>query len=294
MRLLFFSSGIMLLFAGNSILCRLALVQTGMDAQSFTLLRVLSGAFVLLLITMRHKRVLPLGGSCKAALALFIYMAAFSCAYVSLAAATGTLILVVAILLTTIVIARILGEKIYIQQFVGMTIAFAGLIALLGPSLARPPVFESFLMAAAGASWAVYSLLGKNSTEPTHDTAGNFIRALPFCLLLLPFHHQIPTQGIIYAVGSGALASGLGYVLWYRLVAVIPALNAALLQLSTPVLTALGGWFLLGEAITLRFVICGFIILGSTGYVQLVSLSKQSYLQRSDIKNTPQNKHKQT
>jgi len=279
MRLLLLATFTMSLFAANSLLCRLALLKTGMDALAFTMLRMISGAASLWLLTrLRRGKARGVGGSFAEAAALFAYMFCFSLAYRGLGAATGTLILVVSTLLATIVAGRLAGETTSRGQVVGGGVTLGGLVALLAPSLSVPSLQDSALMATAGAAWAVYSILGKNGSargvEPALETTGNFIRGVPFALALLPFVTGLPGDGVIFAVASGAVASGLGYVLWYRLVKELAVLNAALVQLIMPVLTALGAWLFLGEAVTLRLFVCGFVILCGIGYTHVSTMRR--------------------
>ncbi|MCL1939867.1 MAG: DMT family transporter [Desulfovibrionaceae bacterium] len=277
MRLFVLAALAMCLFSANGLLCRMALTQTGMDAASFTILRVVSGAVMLFALTARRRgKTFSIGGNFKAAAALFTYMLCFSFAYRGLlTAATGTLIIGAAIVLTALVISRIMGDAIGRQQLVGIAITFGGVILLVTPSLARPSPLDALLMACAGAAFVIYSTLGRKSTDPLSDMAGIFLRCLPFTVLLLPFVKEMPLQGTLYAIASGALASGLGYALWYRLVGILSTLTAALIQLSVPVFSALGGWLLLNEAITLRLVISGIIIIGGIAYTHMHPAWKQ-------------------
>jgi drug/metabolite transporter (DMT)-like permease len=262
----------MALFAANGLLCRLALTHTDMDAVSFTILRIVSGALILLALAVRrHGRRCCVGGSFKAATALFVYLLTFSLAYRGLTAATGTLIIVASILLTAIAASRFLQEPIGKHQFIGVAVTFGGLIILLTPAISKPSTFDAFLMGCAGAAWVVYSILGKKSADPALDMAGIFTRCLPFTLLLLPFVNEVPLEGALYATISGAIASGVGYILWYRLVTILSTLTAALVQLIMPILTALGGWLILGEDITPRLFVSGSIIIGGIAYAHLHS-----------------------
>jgi drug/metabolite transporter (DMT)-like permease len=277
MRLFILATIAMCFFSANGLLCRMALTQTNMDAMSFTILRIVSGALILFALTARrHGKKSGSRGSYKAAMALFTYMLCFSLAYRGLTAATGTLIIGASIVLTAMVIGRFLGETIGKYQLAGIAITFGGVILLLTPALARPSPLDALLMGCAGAAWAVYSILGKSNTDPAADTAGNFLRCLPFAVLLLPFVKEAPLAGTLYAIASGAVTSGIGYVLWYRLVVILNTLTAALVQLSVPILSALGGWLLLSEEITLRLFISGGIIIGGIAYTHLHSARTSS------------------
>jgi drug/metabolite transporter (DMT)-like permease len=253
----------MLAFAGNSLLCRLALRSTPIDAASFTALRIASGALVLWLFMWR--RGVTATGNWGSAAALFVYAAAFSLAYVSLPAATGALLLFGSVQLTMLGTGLARGERLGARQSAGLAIAVAGLIALLLPGAATPRLPSAMLMLLAGIAWAVYSLRGKHAGDATQATAGNFLRATPPALLLagLMFPQLIwDMRGAAYAVASGALTSGVGYIVWYAAVKRLPATTAASVQLSVPAITALGGIVFLGEPLAWSVAACCAAILG--------------------------------
>jgi len=255
----------MLAFAGNSLLCRMALKDTAIDPASFTTLRLVSGAVTLWLIVRVRSDSAPGRGSWLSALALFTYAAAFSFAYVSLTAATGALILFGAVQITMIGWGIRSGDRLGGWQVAGVILAFAGLVGLLLPGLSAPPLAGASLMLVAGVAWGVYSLRGKGAGDPTRVTAGNFLRAVPFTALLsaaLIPASSIDAPGVGYAVASGALASGVGYVLWYAALKHLRAATAATIQLSVPAIAAAGGVALLGEALTLRLIAASAVILG--------------------------------
>ena len=260
----------MLAFAGNSVLCRLALAQSAIDAASFTSIRLLSGAIVLaLLVQLRGVRGTR-QGSCISAAMLFAYAAGFSYAYLSLPAGTGALLLFGAVQATMIGWAIRCGERLRPLQLAGLLLAMAGLVGLLLPGLSAPPLFGSLLMLMAGVAWGVYSLRGKGASDPTAVTAGNFLLAVPLALALSALMYRstsLDAAGIAYAVASGALTSGLGYALWYRVVPLLRASSAATIQLSVPLLAVIAGALLLDEAITLRMVLAGMAILGGIALV---------------------------
>jgi drug/metabolite transporter (DMT)-like permease len=262
----------MLAFAANSLLCRLALKETAIDPASFTLVRVASGALALWLIVHLRSRGQTVAGTGNwaSALALFAYAAAFSYAYVDLTAATGALLLFGAVQATMFAVALWRGERLGRLQLFGLACALAGLTGLLLPGLEAPPLAGALLMLAAGAAWGVYSLRAKGGGDPTAVTAGNFARALPFALALsllaLPWL-QLDGAGTGYALLSGALASGVGYVIWYAALPGLRASSAATVQLSVPLLAAGGGMLLLGEALSLRLVVAGAAILGGIALV---------------------------
>jgi drug/metabolite transporter (DMT)-like permease len=277
----------MIAFAGNSLLCRLALKQTSIDAASFTFIRIFSGATALWLIIRIRRRLMvdrtaPLqAGNWPSALALFAYAAAFSFAYNSLSAGTGALLLFGAVQATMIVWGLRKGERLHAIQIAGLVVALSGLVVLLLPGLSAPPLSGSILMLGAGVAWGVYSLRGKAEKNPAGATAGNFLRAVPFAaivsLILLPWA-RLDRPGIGYAVLSGAIASGLGYVIWYTALSGLTATSAATVQLSVPVLAATGGILLLGEPITFRYLVASIAVLGG---IALVVLEKNRALLRA-------------
>lgn len=275
LRVIFLTSLAMLAFAGNSLLCRAALLNTRIDAASFTTIRLLSGAILLyLLVRMRHGKQTA-GGNWPSALALFIYAAGFSFAYVSLPAASGALILFGAVQATMISHGMWTGERLRGWQLVGMVCALGGLLGLLLPGLSAPPLYGSILMLSAGIAWGIYSLRGKGAGHPTLATAGNFMRAVAIAatLSLVMLHRVTLDQaGILYAVLSGALASGIGYAIWYSVLPALKATHAATVQLSVPVIAALGGIIFLGESISIRLALASTAILGG---IALVIFEKQ-------------------
>jgi drug/metabolite transporter (DMT)-like permease len=260
----------MMAFAANSLLCRLALKDTSIDAASFATVRILSGAMVLWLVTRFHVQTHGNHGSWRGAIALFIYVAAFSFAYLSLSAGTGALLLFGAVQTTMILAGFIAGERMRKLQSAGFIAALAGLVILVLPSVATPTLAGSALMIISGIAWGMYSLFGRGVIDPTAVTAGNFIRAVPFSialsLLALPWM-KLDVTGLLYAVLSGALTSGLGYVLWYRILQRMRAITAATVQLSAPVLAALGGVILLSEVLTQSLLIASVLILGGISLV---------------------------
>ncbi len=260
----------LLAFAGNSLLCRAALRDTQIDAASFTSLRLCSGALVLWLLV-RWRSGLSAGrGSWASALALFAYAAAFSFAYLSLSAGTGALLLFGAVQASMIGWGIFKGERLAGMQLVGLALAIGGLVGLLLPGLSAPPLGSSLLMIGAGVAWGVYSLRGKGAGDPMRVTAGNFMRTLPmaaFLSLLMLAQAQADLAGAAYAMASGAITSGLGYALWYGALPALRATVAATLQLSVPVIAALGGIVLLGEPLSGRLLLSAAAILGGIALV---------------------------
>lgn len=262
----------MIAFAGNSLLCRVALAHTAIDAASFTSIRLLSGALVLWLIIQSKGEKIGAAGSWTSALALFAYAAGFSFAYVSLSAATGTLLLFGAVQTTMISYGLWKGERLKGLQLAGLALAFGGLFGLLLPGLSAPPLTASMLMIGAGIAWGIYSLRAKGAANPTQITAGNFVRAVPFAAALsviMLSRVSLDGYGITYAVASGGLASGVGYAIWYTALRGLKATSAATVQLSVPVIAAVGGALFLGEAITLRLLIASVAILGGIALITL-------------------------
>ncbi len=259
-------------FAANSVVARLALTTTAIDAATFTAVRLVAGAVTLLLVV-RLRRGSP-AGSWASGAALFVYAAAFSFAYLALPAGTGALLLFGTVQLTMIGWGLLQGERLAAGQTAGLAAAVGGLVYLLLPGLAAPPPVPALLMAAAGAAWGVYSLRGRGAADPAGVSAGNFVRAallslvLGLAALLVPGAVRPSDEGgLAYAVLSGAVTSGLGYVLWYRVLPSLRATSAATVQLSVPVLAALGGTLLIGEPVTLRLTVAAVAILGGIALV---------------------------
>jgi len=265
MKAVLLTSFALLCFAFNSILCRLALRGEEIDASSFTAVRIISGAIVLYILSAAFSKGSGRSGSWQSALFLFGYAAAFSFAYLSLTAATGALLLFGAVQLTMVAVSIANGERPRRFEWIGMAIAFGGLIYLALPGLQAPPLVSSVLMTAAGAAWGFYTLSGKGVTDPLAATAGNFARAVPFALVPLIFFAgslKISVHGAILAALSGAVASGVGYAVWYAVLKYHSATRAAVLQLSVPAIAAVGGIVFLAEAFTPRFAIASVLILG--------------------------------
>lgn len=271
-RIVTLTSLAMIAFACNSLLCRVALKDTGIDPATFTTVRLLSGAIMLWLITRVRRDTSAGQGNWLSALALFGYAAGFSFAYVSLPASTGALLLFGAVQATMIGHGLWKGERLLRGQLVGLVLALGGLVGLLLPGLSAPPLSGSLLMLGAGAAWGVYSLRGKGAGDPTRVTAGNFVRAAPIATVLSVFMYasaHVDGAGFLYAIASGALASGIGYAIWYSALPALQATTAATVQLSVPVIAALGGIAFLGEALTLRLVLASAAILGGIALVIL-------------------------
>ena len=274
-RIIILTSLAMIAFAGNSLLCRVALKHTRIDPASFTTIRLISGAIMLWLVVRTSHRAHSGSGNWMSAFALFVYAAGFSFAYVSLPAASGALLLFGAVQATMIGRGIWTGERFQKLQLAGLLLALGGLVGLLLPGLSAPPLFGSLLMLGAGVAWGIYSLRGKGAGDPTNVTAGNFLRAVPIsaALSITMFNNiSLDSAGVWYAISSGALASGIGYAIWYTAVPALKATNAATVQLSVPVIAAVGGIVFLAEPITLRLTVASAAILGG---IALVILEKR-------------------
>lgn len=263
----------MLAFAGNSLLCRVALRDTGIDPTSFSALRLLAGALVLGLLLRLRRGPSTVTGDWRGAVALFVYAAAFSYAYVNLDAGTGALLLFASVQLSMIAWGLFKGERLSPMQTLGSALALAGLVGLLLPGASTTPaIAASLLMILSGIAWGAYSILGRGSSDPLAATAGSFIRAMPIaavlCLAAFP-SLAWDRPGVIYALLSGGLTSGVGYAIWYAVLPRLAATQAASIQLSVPLLTALAGSLLLSEPLTGRLLVAGLTILGGIVLVLL-------------------------
>jgi len=270
----------MVAFAGNSILCRLALRTSSIDPVSFTAIRLLSGS-VLLVAVIAMRSNFSIGGSWLASLYLFGYAAGFSIAYLYVPASVGALLLFGAVQVTMILAGFLRGERLSGRQWVGFIFAFAGLVLLLLPGLGTPSVVGSILMVLAGVCWGLYSLKGTKSGDATKATAGNFLRAAVLSLVLSAFFLssvRVSTDGFLLAVASGTITSGMGYAIWFVVVKRLKSFEAAVIQLSVPVLTALLGLTFLGEDFSLTFLIPGGVVLGGI----LVVLVGKRQLEKKD------------
>lgn len=285
MRLLILIAASLVAFAGNSLLCRAALISTALDPVSFVALRLGSGAAMLAVVALlSHRRgdiarSYQLEGSWSAALALFVYALAFGFAYVSIPAGTGALLLFAAIQISMILYGLWIGERLRPLQSLGLACAVAGLVLLMLPKLGAPPLTSAALMVVSGIAWGTYSLLGRSARDPIAATAGNFIRATPVALASLAVAAafgvlSFDRAGVGYAVVSGAITSGLGYVLWYAALRHLTVTRAASLQLSVPLLATVGGAVMLGEALSLIMLIAAAAIITGIALVMLGKAAK--------------------
>ena len=250
-------------FAANSLLCRAAIGGGGLDPQHFTLVRIVSGALVLAALARRR----PARTDWPAAFALALYAAAFAFAYRGLTAGTGALLLFGSVQLTMMAVALARGERPGATEWLGYALAFGGLVWLVAPGVHAPPAVAAVLMAVAGIAWGAYTLRGRGAVDPLADTASNFVRAVPFALVAfaMPGPRVFTWPGFGLAVASGALASGVGYALWYRALPSLTRARAATLQLAAPALAAGLGVLFLGETPTPRLFVAAALVLGGIG-----------------------------
>lgn len=254
-------------FAANSVLCRLALGERTIDASSFTVIRLLSGAIVLLaIISIKSNKTDSFTkGSWSAGLLLFLYAITFSFAYITLDTGTGALILFGSVQITMILLSLISGDRLHITEWVGVTIAFIGFVYLILPGVTTPSAIGFLLMIVAGIAWGIYTLKGRSSDDPLMDTAYNFLRTLPLVIILAIITVQnahYSYEGLLLAVLSGGITSGIGYAIWYIALGGLSATQAAVVQLLVPVIAAFGGIIFVSEAVTLRLTVSATMILG--------------------------------
>ena len=267
MNTLIYTALALLAFAGNSILCRLALANGEIDAASFTSIRLLSGIVVLALILKLSAKPgkVAASGSWKASFMLFVYAVSFSYAYLSLDTGMGALILFACVQITMILMGVLSGNTLRRTEGLGVVTAFSGFVYLVLPGVSAPSLTGFLLMALAGISWAFYTLAGKTSSQPLADTASNFLRTLPLLLLLFAVSVQyasLSLTGVLMAVLSGGLASGVGYTIWYAALGGLSTVQAAVVQLLVPVLAAIGGVLFADEIFSARLLIASCVILG--------------------------------
>ena len=275
----------MIAFAANSLLCRMALGHDLIDAGSFTSIRIISGAITLgLIISIRgHKSKITANWS--GVVALFCYMVFFSFAYLSLSAGTGALLLFGAVQLTMFASAIRHGERFSFLSWMCLSAAFAGLVYLVAPGVTAPDPIGALLMATAGVAWGAYSLNGRKSGQPLLETAANFLYSVPFTIGLSAMFiasADMSVPGSLLAVASGALASGIGYAIWYAALPGLTAGRAATVQLSVPVVAALGGIVLLSEQVTSRLAVASILTIGG---IWMVLAQRLRQVQRNDNAN---------
>jgi len=278
-----FTSLALIAFAANSILARLALGEKAIDASSFTSIRLLSGAIVLwVIIKISKAEVKSKKGSWSAGLMLFIYALAFSFAYNFLDTGTGALILFGSVQITMLVLSILSGDRLSGSEWAGLVVSFSGFVYLVLPGVAVPSATGFILMVIAGISWGMYTIWGRSSVNPLMDTAYNFFRTIPLVFVLAVVaikSGHVSNYGIVLAVLSGGLASGVGYTLWYIALGGLSVTQAAVFQLLVPVIAAFGGVIFVFEAVTLRLSIASTLILGG---ILLVVLGRYYFLQVKD------------
>ncbi len=286
-----FTTLALIAFAANSVLCRLALGDDSIDAASFTIIRLLSGA-ITLWVLLHFKKIFysksnnqeESKGSWYGSLMLFIYALTFSFAYITLDTATGALILFGSVQITMILINTIKGNRLHIVEWFGVVLAFIGFVYLMLPGINTPSAFGFILMTISGIAWGLYTLNGRSSENPLMDTAHNFIKTIPLVIvvaliqLLIMKNTHLSSTGIILAILSGAIASGVGYSIWYSALPNLSVVLSAVLQLLVPVIAALGGVLLVNELITQRLLLSALMILGG---ILLVIIAKQYLIKKT-------------
>lgn len=269
----------MIAFAANSVLCRLALAQHQIDPMSFSLIRVSSGAMVLLLLYGLSANKAKIEWSIKNGFFLALYIVAFSLAYLRIDAGVGALLLFGTVQLSMVGYGLCHGEKINLRRGLGLVIAIVGILILLLPGASAPNLIYAAMMVLSGIGWAMYSIAGKNMQNPLASSLANFVLAIPFVVIAYAlFYAQsfVQPKGIVLAVLSGALASSGAYVLWYVIVKQIDRVTASSVQLSVPCLAIIGGAWFIGEPLSLRIIISAIIVLVGIGLVIWASAQAQS------------------
>jgi drug/metabolite transporter (DMT)-like permease len=296
---LFFTACALIAFAANSVLCRLALGGETIDAASFTIIRLLSGAIALIIIlklsntlngTPGSKKTSASKGSWTAAVMLFLYAVTFSYAYITLDTGTGALILFGTVQITIILVTIFSGGRLHATEWAGTLIAFSGFVYLVLPNVSTPSFSGFILMTISGIGWGIYTLKGRGSKNPLADTTKNFYLTIPLVIVLalLTFQNlNITTEGILLAIASGAIASGMGYTIWYIALAGLSATQAGVVQLLVPVIAAFGGVIFISESISFRLTISALFILGG---ILIVVLGRYYFVQRKTSSRPMENK----
>ena len=254
-------------FAGNSVICRLALSDGSIDAASFSTVRLVSGAIALLLILFATNRgkSFPSYASWMSAAMLFLYAVCFSFAYISLDTGIGALILFGMVQATMVAGALWAGDRPAVAEWIGWLLAVSGFVYLVSPGLTAPSPVGSVLMGIAGIGWGIYSLRGRKEPYALAGTTFNFVRSVPLVIVVSAVslkEMHLSTNGIVLAILSGAITSGVGYAIWYTALRSISSMQAAMVQLSVPVLAAAGGVLFLAESVSMRLIVSGLLILG--------------------------------
>jgi len=280
LRAVFLTGTAMFAFAGNSILCRLALRDAAIDPASFTTVRLGSGAIALLAVIAlgRGTRALRGHGSWLSAAMLFTYALCFSYAYLSLSAGTGALLLFGCVQGTMIACGLLSGDRPTSYEWFGWSLAFGGLVWLVLPGVQAPPLTSALLMAAAGVAWGIYSIRGRRESDALAATASNFLLSVALVAVVAFIsvaRAEITGRGLILAVTSGALTSGIGYVIWYAALEYLSAMQAALVQLAVPAIATAGGVLLLHERLSFRLLVASGLVLGGI-YLALLGRRRQN------------------
>ena len=267
-------------FAANSVLCRLALGEKAIDASSFTIIRLLSGAIVLLILFKIKNNELSSNskGSWYSGIMLFLYAITFSFAYITLDTGTGALILFGSVQITMIALSLLSGNRLHFTEWLGVIIAFAGFLYLIMPGVTAPSTTGFLLMTVAGVAWGIYTINGKGSKNPLSDTTFNFLRTVPFIIIMLLVvlkDVNFTSKGILLAIISGGVTSGIGYTIWYMALKGLTSTQAAVVQLLVPVIAAFGGVIFIFEKITFRLTISSTMILGG---ILIVVMGKKYFL----------------
>lgn len=281
----------MIAFAANSVLARLALGGGDMSGIGYTGVRLIAGTITLAAIFYARAQKsdrprMKIGGSWRGAVALLGYALPFSIAYVVLGAATGALILFASVQIGMLAWAIMNGDRPGLPEWLGFGVAFAALVLLVSPRLVAPPPLGTVLMVAAGLCWAVYSLLGRGSHAPLADTAGNFVRCLPVGVGLTvagALTHTNTTAGLAFAIASGAVASGMGYAVWYTVLPSLTRTGAAFVQLTVPAIAAAGGVLFIGEQLTGRLLLSSAGILGGVALALFAGSRRKARASRANL-----------
>ena len=269
----------MIAFAANSVLARLAFATAGAEPLSYTGIRLAAGAATLAVLLALRRRNVRLGGSWSGVAALFGYAILFSIAYILLGAGTGALILFASVQIGMLGWAVYRGGRPGLIEWLGFVVAFAGLVYLLSPGVVAPNPLGALLMLVAGLCWAAYTLIGRASTSPLDDTAGNFMRSSPLAVVMIvagALTHGVSLAAVIYAIVSGALASGLGYAVWYTALPSLSRTRAAIVQLTVPAIAGAGGVLFIGEALSPRLVIATIAIIGGVALAVISSSRRRT------------------
>jgi drug/metabolite transporter (DMT)-like permease len=286
LKTILFTGFALIAFAANSVLCRLALGDNIIDAAGFTIIRLSTGALILFLILQfkSSNKTIRARGSWTGGFMLFLYAVTFSFAYITLDTATGALILFGSVQTTMILLSLISGNRLHATEWAGVSIAFFGFLYLILPAVKTPSVIGFILMSIAGMAWGVYTLQGRSSKQPIMDTAYNFIRSIVFVIILAVITIQqthYSFKGVLLAIFSGGLTSAIGYVIWYKALGGLSAVQAAVVQLLVPAIAAFGGVIFVSEIISLRLTIAALLILGG---ILLVVLGRYYFVRNQSNK----------